>query len=340
MAYPHEEWTRLESIVLAMPINADGSLIDGKPERLPKQISRHLLPDREHANSKALLDSAIQNFLEDLGTDTRRKASITSPPLSRHSSTSAATYQQSSSPPTAKARPIERERNPYTGAPGSDVSSSDEPIKLERERQPYAAQPGSGKVHNDNLKIPSRPGRSNSTATRPSARDPADDPRHHRTSSTTTPNYQPGMRTGGRRPSSPVLKSFSQSTPDDLYMGSKYGSNTSKPAFNQPFSPGDSHINSFPPPPGPPPINIRGDARRRDDPYRRATEDFPGEFNSPRDAEKYDRWQDTNMRGDGDRFGGGSYDRGAPPVDPRDGRGAPAESWYRENNYDPHPRRY
>jgi hypothetical protein len=340
MAYPHEEWTRLESVVRVMPINADAPLIDGKPERLPKQISRHLLPDRAHNESKKLLDSAIGNFINDLGTDYRRKASITSPSLSRHPSTSGASYpQQPTSPPTSKGLPIERERKPYASAPGSDGSSSDEPIKIERERQPYTAQPGNGKVHNDNLNIPSRPGRSNSTATRPSPRDPVDDPRHHRTQSTTTQNYQPGMRTGGRRTSSPPLKSFSQSTPNDLNMGSKYGPSPTAPTFSQPFSPSGSYVNSFPPPPGPPPINIQG-ARRRDDPYRRGTEDFSGEFNSPRDAERFDRLQD--MRGEGDRFGGSSYDRGVPPVDSRDERGAPVENWYRDekHSYDPYPRRY
>ncbi|KAK3901201.1 hypothetical protein C8A05DRAFT_16584, partial [Staphylotrichum tortipilum] len=42
-AYPHEEAQRLAKAVTALPINAP-SLLDGKPERLPKQISRHLLP--------------------------------------------------------------------------------------------------------------------------------------------------------------------------------------------------------------------------------------------------------------------------------------------------------
>jgi hypothetical protein len=38
LAHPEEEWKRLEKVVMAMPINADGDLVDGKPERLPKQI--------------------------------------------------------------------------------------------------------------------------------------------------------------------------------------------------------------------------------------------------------------------------------------------------------------
>jgi len=42
LAYPEEEWRRLEKVVMAMPINADGDLVDGKPERLPKQIVSNL----------------------------------------------------------------------------------------------------------------------------------------------------------------------------------------------------------------------------------------------------------------------------------------------------------
>jgi hypothetical protein len=38
LAYPEEEWRRLENVVMSMPIDADGDLVDGKPERLPKQI--------------------------------------------------------------------------------------------------------------------------------------------------------------------------------------------------------------------------------------------------------------------------------------------------------------
>lgn len=38
LAYPDEEWRRLQKVVEAMPIDADGDKVDGKPERLPKQI--------------------------------------------------------------------------------------------------------------------------------------------------------------------------------------------------------------------------------------------------------------------------------------------------------------
>jgi fatty acid-binding protein DegV len=82
LAYPEEELKRFEIVVLNMPIDADGEMVDGKPERLPKQISRHLLPEREDRKSKELLDDAINNFFEDLGLSSRRKASIVSSSLS------------------------------------------------------------------------------------------------------------------------------------------------------------------------------------------------------------------------------------------------------------------
>jgi hypothetical protein len=68
-----------------MPIDADGEMVDGKPERLPKQISRYLLPEREDQTIKKLLDGAMKNLFNDLGLSSRRKAAITGPPLSRSS---------------------------------------------------------------------------------------------------------------------------------------------------------------------------------------------------------------------------------------------------------------
>ncbi|TVY73342.1 hypothetical protein LSUE1_G008512, partial [Lachnellula suecica] len=155
LAYPEEESRRLEKVVLALPIDADGEMVDGKPERLPKQISRHLLPDRADKESRKVLDNAIADFLEDLGTTQRRKGSLTSPSLSRHSSSSQSRtrtvpveiHQAKTSPKSSKAQPIERERKPYGGAPSD--SSTEETIKIERDRQPYAAQPGNGKVYTD-----------------------------------------------------------------------------------------------------------------------------------------------------------------------------------------------
>ncbi|KAK3293467.1 uncharacterized protein B0H64DRAFT_419203 [Chaetomium fimeti] len=62
-AYPNEESQRLAMVVAALPINAD-TLFDIKPERLPKQISRHLLPERADRQSRVLLSSTLKNHLD------------------------------------------------------------------------------------------------------------------------------------------------------------------------------------------------------------------------------------------------------------------------------------
>jgi hypothetical protein len=45
LAYPDQETVRLQKIVEALPINADGQTVDGKPERLPK-VCRYLNVNR------------------------------------------------------------------------------------------------------------------------------------------------------------------------------------------------------------------------------------------------------------------------------------------------------
>lgn len=64
-AYPDEEAKRLDKVVSALPIEAD-SLLDGKPERLPKQISRYLLPKEPVRKIRRLVDDALNDFREDI----------------------------------------------------------------------------------------------------------------------------------------------------------------------------------------------------------------------------------------------------------------------------------
>jgi hypothetical protein len=333
-----------------MPIDADGEMVDGKPERLPKQISRYLLPGKEDRKSRKLLNNAVQDFLEHLGKSSRRKASITSPPLSRQSSTSQSRshpveiHQVRTSPTSSKAQPFERERNPYAGAPSaSESSSNEEPVKIERDRQPYTAQPGNGKIYTEgsNLAMP-KLSRANSTSrTREPEPIETRESRHHRTRSNASQNpYIPPPRHGGRRPSSPpVMKKYSDSTPIDLNVdGSKYGPGPSSTtsSFSVP--------NSFPPPP-PPPIDIRDnrERRREDRQYRRGTDEearFAGDFNSPKDTERWDRYQEAQAR-EVERSDRPYDSRPSISIDPRDARdprdprdprerGAAYEDWYRE----------
>jgi hypothetical protein len=86
LAYPEEESRRLEKVVLEMPIDFDGALVDGKRERLPKQISRHLLPEKEDCDAKMLLETTFLLLLEDPRFISHSQTSIRSSRNRRHSS--------------------------------------------------------------------------------------------------------------------------------------------------------------------------------------------------------------------------------------------------------------
>jgi hypothetical protein len=208
-------------------------------------------------------------------------------------------------------------------------------------------------VEKNTLNLPTRSGRANSTSSRTSAREISDagsrvsvreqsevveprEPRHQRTQSTTS-QTGPG-RPAGRRTSSPPIRNFRHSIPDDIQGGSKYGAGPSSSTSS--FTPGSYGSNtSFPPPPpGPPPIDIRtggerSDRRYRDDRQynRRGTDPeevrFTGEFNSPKEAEKWDRYQEA-VGESGDHYNNVPYERRSVPIDPREMRGA--EDFYRE----------
>jgi hypothetical protein len=57
LAYPDQEASRLEKVVVSMPIDADGETVDGKPERLPKvclgsiycKTIAHTIASKSHA---------------------------------------------------------------------------------------------------------------------------------------------------------------------------------------------------------------------------------------------------------------------------------------------------
>lgn len=270
LAYPDAEAKRLEQVVLALPINACGSIIDHKPERLPKQISRHLLPSKHDPKARRDLDCAISDFLDEVGTarGAPRKNSITPPPHSRRESTAHTRPTGFSVPPpppppqqsrhTTAPVNMERERAPYAGAPPVSDSLPSEaslPVKapMERERQPYVAAPGTGKVYtSDNPNsTPSqaqapppppplaRPERSPPTSHRRPVDPEPDYPTssHHRGQSFAAASTQPPFRT--RRPPSPQFKNFSQSTPDRLPNSSEHGGTipTSDTGTSRAFSP-------------------------------------------------------------------------------------------------------
>jgi len=70
---------RLQKVVSEMPIHADGNMVDGKPERFPKQIPRYLLPERGNPATRKLLDQAGQNFLRNIESIGQPRKTTTKP---------------------------------------------------------------------------------------------------------------------------------------------------------------------------------------------------------------------------------------------------------------------
>lgn len=326
LAYPEVEAKRLETVVLDLPIDADGVSQDGRPERLPKQLSRHLLPQKEDRRSRRGLEDAIEDFFSDLGTSRRQKSTImpSSPPRQSPSTQSRSRpvdiHQVKTAPIVINTKPAERERKQYTSASSvSESSGNEEPVQIERQRQPYTAQPGSGKIYTESssFNTPPRLGRANSTREqdRPEMRRP-------RTQSTASQNYTPLPR---RQPNSPVLRGYSSSTPDDINGPPFIPSLNSAPSSfttQQPFAPSSlGSTTSMPPPP-----TMDRDRRAREERRsRRYTADearMRAEFNSPRDAERWDRMQDNRSIDSNEK---GS--RTPVIVDPRN---AKPEDWYRD----------
>jgi hypothetical protein len=112
LAYPDEEWDRLSRVVLDLPVEVDDEVIDGKPERLPNQIPRHLLPERYNHTSRKLFDRAIVDFFEDLGGSNSRIGPVH--PFEYTRPTVRSTGQQASGV---------RERVPKTYDHGRELSS-------------------------------------------------------------------------------------------------------------------------------------------------------------------------------------------------------------------------
>ncbi|KAK3304590.1 uncharacterized protein B0T15DRAFT_247815 [Chaetomium strumarium] len=101
-AYPNEEAERLAKAVAALPINAE-SLLDGKPERLPKQIPRRLMPERPDRAARLLLDGALKSHLGSPDSSARRTVPV-----------SVSTTTTSSSRPSS---PRSRYRPPSSSSP-------------------------------------------------------------------------------------------------------------------------------------------------------------------------------------------------------------------------------
>lgn len=160
-AHPDVEYERLSHAAMNMPI----SNADNKSERFPKELSRRLLPHQPNLQAKQRIVASL-NHEPSLIQQLRGASSIPPPP-------------PPSAPPVAFS---ERERQPYSSTPQSNVLDDDDLIPptrpLERERKPYVAKEGAGKTYNtesqarpqtgqfkpDGVPIPARPSRTNSGA--------------------------------------------------------------------------------------------------------------------------------------------------------------------------------
>ncbi|PFH55623.1 hypothetical protein XA68_17935 [Ophiocordyceps unilateralis] len=72
---PDSEARRLDSIMAALPIEAASDTPDGKPERLPKQLSRHLFPSRAHDKTRHRVATALMDWVEATGFSASRPPS-------------------------------------------------------------------------------------------------------------------------------------------------------------------------------------------------------------------------------------------------------------------------
>lgn len=62
--FPDLEAKRLNRVIADLPVTADGPLVDGKPERLPKQLSRHLFPADRQRETHDLVVNAISDWIK------------------------------------------------------------------------------------------------------------------------------------------------------------------------------------------------------------------------------------------------------------------------------------
>lgn len=228
----------------------------------------------------------------------KRQGSITSPPLSRRTS--------STQPAPSKTRPIDipqakpsprtsdRDRAVHDSA-SSEASAIDDTLPIERDRQPYVAQPGNGRVFTETLSAPRATGRERANSASRVIRGPElEQQKHYRTQSTASSNpYVPVSRPGGsRRQASPPIQKFSHSNPLSIDTGGSY----TPEAFSSP----PKHAHTFGPPSYTPssskalsPLHIdpRDRDRERDQDRDRDRERDRGRDNKERyaDSRRYDR---------------------------------------------------
>ncbi|KAE8145444.1 hypothetical protein BDV25DRAFT_133778 [Aspergillus avenaceus] len=142
-AHPEREYKRLQKAVLNMPISNP----DNRKERFPKEIPRRLFPE---APNLPLREEMNQYIMRHCGVDL--------PPVSDEEVRKENAPRESSTTSATEATPSfsERERKPYQASVSAVLDDEDEdedapaPARpIERQRKPYSAQPGGGKKYDE-----------------------------------------------------------------------------------------------------------------------------------------------------------------------------------------------
>ena len=188
-AYPDEEARRLERIVSLFPVEADSPL-DGKRERLPRQISRRLLPARPDPKHQTLLDGAVGVF--------SRAAREQQPPRPRHVDTvtaaaaaAAAARDRRPPAPSPRSRYLPSPRDRGTGDPryDDDRSAGGGGHGRDRDHERRHTSGGASRPHHESPPLSSR---------RQS---------HSGTAGLVSPPSSVSRSSAGRRPRSPQARS-------------------------------------------------------------------------------------------------------------------------------------
>ncbi|KAF6840417.1 hypothetical protein CPLU01_01103 [Colletotrichum plurivorum] len=113
LAYPDPEARRLDAIMASLPIDVDGPLINGKAERLPKQLSRHLIPAQHDKKTRMILDEAVRDCVEDIAPPLpaiprTRSDGMRPPEANTHSRRSVDNRRRPAPPPPHRSRTYDR----------------------------------------------------------------------------------------------------------------------------------------------------------------------------------------------------------------------------------------
>lgn len=143
-ACPDAEAKRLHQIVSELPINADGPWY-GITERLPRQISRHLFPDKPERKTRRLLDDVISDFAEEF-LPPHPKQSATRPQarpsIDVKSEKLWGSFASASSPHTAKTVPKPRSTADPTPWSQSAPTHLGRTYSIDRSRRPSLVDTG------------------------------------------------------------------------------------------------------------------------------------------------------------------------------------------------------